>query len=180
MADKQPKFIPAETNYGFGAKKRERFNAVIFSPEETAEIQRKAEEFKRKAEESKPVLRKGEQLTQDDKDELAILRQQITDVEFDQAKARSTNPVMNLMGEEARLVRENISAYDELEKQIDGARFDVEQNYGDTDAVERLRDLEEKLENLKHSQSGDANKTMIVKPLEFKKPGFLARLLGRK
>lgn len=105
MAEK-PKFIPAKTEYGFDPTKR-----LPLGAENTELLRRMAE--------LKPTVRTGEQLTQSDKDELAILRQQIQNAEdekqakigkaYGQTLASSADSRTSMTYEESRRLQEEFS-----------------------------------------------------------------------
>lgn len=106
MADR-PKFIPAKTEYGFDPTKRLPLGA------ENTELLRKMAELK-------PTVRMGEQLTQSDKDELEILRQQIQSAEnekqtksaaeaFGQTLVNSADSRTSMTYEESRRLQEEFS-----------------------------------------------------------------------
>lgn len=163
MADKpKPKFIPAETQYGFGENKRIRVPAdrrILPGSKESEEVSKVVREIE--AAQLGHTIRMGERLTRDDKNELAKLRQQMerggTGVEAGPAER-------------------------DLEEQAEDARREADMAYGDAEVAQRAREAEERLADFrsKHSGAVDAGKTMIVEPLPFpKKKGFFTKLFGK-
>ncbi len=139
-------------------------------------------EYYARATDVKPVVRTGEQLTKSDKDELAILRQQMADTQAEEEAVARLAGRAESAAREFREALPKTTVERDLEEQAEDARREAEMAYGDAEVAQRAREAEERLVDYRSKQrgSGDANKTMIVKPLEFKKPGFLARLFGRK
>jgi predicted phage gp36 major capsid-like protein len=93
---------------------------------------------------------------------------------------------INLTGEAAKRAREDMAAYNDLKEKLEDARFDAEQSYGDPDAAQRVRDLEERLASYssKQTEVEDAGATMKIERQSSGIIGsvkkFFGRFLGRK